>query len=129
MALGVMCGFVGVVQFTVQHSVAAYRELWPIRQIDPVINTHPTLQKGIINRDSGQLTAKFVSKPGVPLSPLQLACLFGGCNWVLFWPSAPHVFLIATIDNPAGKKREELLSVYNQDVFPVSFALCGLFSS
>lgn len=66
-------------------------------QTDPVINTHPAIPNPIINIDAGQLALRFSPQTSVLFSPLQLVCLFVGCSWVLFWPPAPHVFLIATI--------------------------------
>lgn len=34
-----------------------------------------------------------------------MVCLFVGCNWALFWPSAQNVFVIATIDESVVKIR------------------------
>lgn len=61
-------------------------------------------------------------KPEVLLSPLQLVRQFVGCNWVLFRPPAPHVFLIATIEESVVKMRYCCASGLRHH--PVAFIIC-----
>lgn len=123
--LYVVCGFVGVAQFTVQghYTPRAALQRLMAHQTDPVINTHPIIPKPIINIDVGQLaltlspqtrSAAFSAPAGVSVCRLQLGPVLASCTTC--FSNCYHRLKCGEI--------EALLSVWTLDIFVQSFYCC-----